>query len=469
MDMKSKSIVWAVIAVAAILVIVSVSTGTAPAQKGLPNSNLIFSLTDPPQVPSGTSSLVVSYSSVQAHVVSSGGSGAWINGTGSGALDLMALINSSRVIARASIPANASVNILRFYISSAHIVVNGTTYNVTVPSGEITATLTKNARINGSAVALMDLSPTVATIVTQNSTVFVLVPSVKAIIVPASPETNATSQVGSTSRLNQTRRTELEDSKPNLTITGLSLGTSNNVTTFSVTVKNNANTSVQIKHVMVFGNISVSVMPIVSANFSENSSEETHNSSGISRESNTSARSGANASIGNNGSDRRNNNSGRPMANVSANNNGADRSRVNVSGNGSSDNSNTSESANISAELESDRGIHVVLPVGASRTANASLNSDIHDLVDVGVSVESFRATTFIVASNGTLVLPESGQDFEGNGYALASGASRVFNFTGSILFGERHISEVLIRGGSYRVVVKGEEGASVSANATAT
>lgn len=465
MNMKSKSIVLAVIVVAVILAIVSVSPAAAPAQKGLPNSSLIFSLTDPPQVPSGTNSLIVSYSSVQAHVTSSGGYGAWINGAGGGTLDLMALVNSSQVIARASIPANASVNMLRFYISSAHIVVNGTTYNVTVPNGEITATLTQNAMINGSALALIDLSPTVATIVTQNSTIFVLVPSVKAIIVPASPETNATSQVGSTSGLNQTRRTELENSKPNLTMTGLSLGTSNNITTFSMTVKNNANTSVQIKHVMIFGNISVSVMPIVKSNFSENPSEGAqHNSSDMSNESNASASShlGVNESISNHSSNR-------PTSNVSASNNRPDRSGADISGNRGSDNSNASESANISAELGNDRGIHVVMSVGANRTANASINSDIHDLVDVGVSVESFRTTTFVVASNGTLVLPESEQDFEGNGYALAPGASHVFNFTGTILFGERHISEVLVHGGNYRVVVKGEEGASVSANATAT
>ena len=449
MDMKLKSIMLVAIIMVAVLIIVSVSVGIAPAQKGLQSPNLIFSLTDPPQVPSGTSSLVVSYSSVQAHVVSSSGSGAWINGTGSGALDLMTLINSSKVIAKASIPVNASVNMLRFYISSANIVINGTTYNVTVPNGGITATLTENARINGSVVALIDLSPTVATIVTQNSTIFVLVPSVKAIIVPASPEINATSQVGSTSKLNQTNRAELEDSKPNLTITKLSLSAHNNFTTFSVAVKNSANTSVQIRHVMIFGNISVSAMPIVRANLSENSSAETqHNGNDISTKSNASVSSGIN---------------------VSVSNQSLDKLRANISSNKSSDNSNVLESANISAELGSDHGIHVVLPVGANRTLNASLNSEIHDLVDVGVSIESFRTTTFIVTGNGALSLPESEQDFGGSGYALAPGASHVFNFTGSILFGEGHISEVLVPGDNYTVVVKGEEGASASANATAT
>ena len=158
-----------------------------------------------------------------------------------------------------------------------------------------------------------------------------------------------------------------------------------------------------------------------------------------------------------------------PFVNVSASDNSSDKSSVNISGNRSSDNSNASDSANISTEFGNDRGIHVVLPINANRTANASRNSDIHDLVDVGVSIESFRTTTFIVASNGTLALPESEQNFEGNGYVLAPGASHVFNFTGSILFGEGHISEVLVNGGNYRVVVKGEDGASVSANATAT
>ena len=57
------------------------------------NANLaVISLTDPPNVPNGTTSLMISYSAVQAHVVNASSSG-WVNIQGSGSVDLLSLVN----------------------------------------------------------------------------------------------------------------------------------------------------------------------------------------------------------------------------------------------------------------------------------------------------------------------------------------------------------------------------------------
>ena len=93
-----------IIVVAAVLILVSSSLKSGAASNT--PYNMVFSLTDPPQVPIGTTSLVISYSSVQAHVVGSAGSGAWVNGSGSGTLDLMGLLNSSQVIGNVGLSAN---------------------------------------------------------------------------------------------------------------------------------------------------------------------------------------------------------------------------------------------------------------------------------------------------------------------------------------------------------------------------
>lgn len=423
---------------------------------------LAFSLTDPPQVPPGTNALVISYSSVQAHEAGSGG-GAWINGTGNGTLNLMALVNSSQVIAGANVPANASINLVRFYISSAYITINGISYNVTVPSGEITASLTGSARINGSSSALIDLSPTVAAIYTQNSTVFVLVPSVKAVIVPGEGSGSA---IGSKAGLTSRDKAELEAASPNITVSASSLSASGNATSFSVTVKNNANSNVIIRHVTLLGNISVYVIPElgVNGNAGANASAASHGSAGAS---------GVDVAAGSDGHDNHTGIGG-TASGLGVNATAGVQSHGGSSGPGVEQ--NASANANGSAEnagngqarRETERGIGVVLPVSANLTANATLEADVHGLVDTGLNIESIRAITFAVSANGTLTVPSSEHDLEGGGYALGAGSSVTFSFSGSIGFGNGHIKANVVPGDAYAISVRGEEGAKASANVTA-
>jgi hypothetical protein len=366
----------------------------------------------------------------------------------------MSLVNSSQVIGSADLSGNASVNMLRFYINSADIIINGTTYNVTVPSGQITATLTGNARINSNSEAFIDLSPTVAAIYTQNSTVFVMVPSVKAIIVPGG-NSSVSLPLGSKQDLNSTDKAELRVSNPNITITSISLGALNNVTSFSVTVKNNANTSVEINHIILFGNISVSVNPnqvdnahgAVSTNDSAKASAKKtptdSQSGGITTVANLSISGHANTSYN--------------SSNTSGNSDGGISAHI-----------NGSVSSGFSSNGREDNGIHV-LPLNANLSSNASLSSDVNELVKTGIMVKTFKTTVFMVSSNGTLTLPASEHEFEGNGYTLSPLASATFTYDGNMTLAEGHITASVVLGRPYTIVVRGQDGIAASANVTAT
>ncbi|HUB92772.1 MAG TPA: DUF4382 domain-containing protein [Candidatus Saccharimonadales bacterium] len=211
---------------------------------------LNFQLTDPPQVPAGTQALVISYSSVRAHLSGPDNNTGWISGTGSGTVDLMGLVNSSTLIGSAIIPANASIDQVSFAVTSSYITINGTTYNVTVPGGQITAAVNAERISNGSI--LIDLSPTIVTLVTDNSTVFVMLPSVKAVF------------VGSRKLVNPARLRGFQEGE-NITVGSSGLSSFGNNMTFSVTVRNNGNRSMDIRDVFLYGNFSVLLLPAMDA------------------------------------------------------------------------------------------------------------------------------------------------------------------------------------------------------------
>ena len=232
--------------------------------------NVILSLTDPANVPSGTQNLSITYSAISVHTIGSNTSG-WTNLSASGGVDLLSLSNSSIVLASTSIPNGTKINMLAFNVSNAQITINNTVYKVILPSNRIIAHINSTQSINGTVKVLLDLSPTVVTIVTANSTVFIMVPSIRAVIIPNPSKIIRTP--GAKASLDLRDKAELEDITPNISISAVHLATANNITNLQVTVKDNSNTSVLIRHVQLFGNQSV-VLPkfnytIGDGNFSE--------------------------------------------------------------------------------------------------------------------------------------------------------------------------------------------------------
>ena len=248
------------IAVIVILAIIAAAivginrAAAAPAGKSL----VALQLTDPPQAPNGTSALVATYSSMQIHVVSKNGSSGWVYLNGSGSVNLMSLVNVSQVIGKAEVNSSSTIDMARFNMTSASITINGTTYPVSVPSPQITVKVVQNSSLNSTAGVLVDLTPTVVVIYTSNSTVFVMVPSVRAVVVPGIGASVASS-VGAKELVKAAEHASLDAQSPSISITNASLSVSGNVARLSVTVKDDSNSSVVIKHVMLFGNETFSV------------------------------------------------------------------------------------------------------------------------------------------------------------------------------------------------------------------
>ncbi len=514
------------IGVAVVVVIGLVALGLTYGHATQTKGNLVLSITDPPQVPAGTSALTIDYTSVQAHVVNSGSAGSnsvntssagWVNATGSGTLDLMQLVNVTQVIGSASVPNGTSVNMLRFYVSSASITLNGTTYNVTLPSSEVTAKVSSTA-INGTAQAIIDLTPTVIAIYGQNTTTFVMVPSVRAVVIPSKQHIKVS--VGAQASLNQSTRTELEHVQPQLSIASTSLAVASNSTSFSVTLHNAANVPVTVDHVMLYGNMSVTVSPIApfhggeDANGSANASAHVNNqvptaALGLLETSRGSVdvvlngKSDGNVSLGGSlngsvslGSNTPNNG----VVSVDTNSNGGDYGNVSPvystngiasiggnTGSQSGDNSGPEFNAEDAFKLGVNNHIGIDLNgtglpnsgalLNASLNAstrsrfNSTFNSTLSDIVDVGVFARAGHVLNFEVAQNGSLVLPFNTKMFEGNGigYTIAPNATVTLSFNGPVVLANGHLKIAPIAGDTYKVYAQGEEGARASANVTAS
>lgn len=223
-------------------------------------------MTDPPHLPAGTQAMVMAYSSVMVHSSGTAGSG-WVNATGHGSVNLLAVVNSSQVIGFANVTANSTINLARFTVTSATITINGTTYNVSLPTNNVTVAVTGGTKINQSTGVLIDFAPTVTAVYNQNTTGFVMAPAARATVV-ANASASVNANIGVTVGLSARSRTELEASAPNITISSASVSVSGNVTTVSLTVVDNSNSSVVLNSVLVNGQETVVAAPSVGLNVS---------------------------------------------------------------------------------------------------------------------------------------------------------------------------------------------------------
>ncbi len=472
-----------------VYVIVSAGSGTAstktqattltPSTAG--QSYVPVQMTDPPQVPAGTSSLVISYSSLALHTEGGAGSG-WISANASGSIDLMALLNVSKTMGAVAVPNGTKINMVRFNISSAEITINGTTYNVTVPSSHVQVNLEQTAKANGTSSVLLSLSPAVVSILTSNATVFVMVPSVKAVVVPNGANQSSI-KVGFQAGLNESVKAMIDESGANITVTNATLSSSGNRTSLSVTIKNNGNQSVTIRHIMLKGNLTVSVSSNAIAAKVDNLSGEIEGEvkSGSVCANVTAV--GGSASPNAVGSENESPNGSANAievghSNVTVGSNGAyNVSRGSHSGYGAAESypgaSETEfrgfggESAKIVAEFNLRANASVCTSNGLV-TLLGSLKTGVENVsAHVGMSQTEFRVMNFLAAANGTLMLPFTSEDVNGTGYNISAGASHTFTFNGVVSTGDGVITIVSIIGKQYKVTAGGDDGAYSSVNAT--
>jgi DNA-binding transcriptional ArsR family regulator len=433
---------------------------------GAKGNQLAVMLMDPPQVPAGTNALTIFYSSMQVHESGVSGSG-WIAANGSGELNLMTLLNVSQIIAKANVSNNATVNMVRFNITNASISINGTGYPVVVPSGDITAHIIGAERVNGTSSLLVDFAPTIATIYTANSTIFVMVPSVKAVVV-GNGRASANSVIGSREQLREGEMAKLNGSA-NISLSNGTIKQLNSSTSISVVVRNNGNQTVRLSHLMLAGPITSQVT--INANESERieSHGSVHGGVNITIDEigpngatvpdvysfdGIAAGAGMDGSVGEGHS---------IVANLTAKGNGTigigTALALNETENaqrhiGSALNASIGEGAEAQAHggaNESGGAGGGEVGIAARMNATGRYNTTARSLEDVGIDMVRYEELNFIVGQNGTLVLPAAEHDFvAGGGYELKPGASVTLVFNGSMSFGDSRITAHLVPGDTY-------------------
>lgn len=252
--------------------------------------NVYIRLIDPPSVPSGTQSLNISYSSVTVTYLSPGSSSVFnsVSSSAKGTINLLSAINVSVVLAGVSVPAGAKITSVSFNVTSSSIDVNGVTYPIRLAESEITVNTAQNSlNVNGTTSVLISFSPRVISTPTANSTSYFLVPSLKAIVTPGLSGDHG-ANAGERINLTQRERSDL-NSVPsvNISVISASISTANNETSVLVTVKDNSNQSIDLKHVLIFGNMSLlNIAPTTGVNASHDGVNTSHEgeAAGLERE-----------------------------------------------------------------------------------------------------------------------------------------------------------------------------------------
>jgi hypothetical protein len=272
MSLKSSTLRSAVVAVVVSVAIIAASfayigipaplTGTtnssAASQSGQ-YAPLSIRLTDPPQVPSLTTSLNLTYSSIELLVGEpTGTAGQFETQTvtvtpsgGSATLDLLKLENVSQTIAVASLPNGSVLYSVTFNVTGIKIDVNGTVSDVALSTGSTTFEVTiAHPTVFGSGdFALLQLNP----VVVNTPSGYELIPSSVGVM----GHGEGSDQVGDRHQLTISDNSSLGSARGNVSSSITALSVSGNITTFSVLVNNSANLPVDLVGVGLHGNFTV--------------------------------------------------------------------------------------------------------------------------------------------------------------------------------------------------------------------
>lgn len=241
------------------------STGIAGSANG--TQYVPISITDPPQVPNGTQALYINYSSLSVGVISEG-SFEWIPVNSNGRLDLMSLINESQVIGELGLNPNYTVEKVRFNVSETSITIKNITYPVYMQNSQVVADVTGNGMLNSTSGIFLDFSPVVSEAYANNSTIYVMLPSISAVIAPYS-NLHPKQQYGWSGHTPPGGQVSPPGSQPrppfhspeNISVTGAVISKSWNATSLNVTVSNNGNSSVVVLGMVISTNAPQVMIP----------------------------------------------------------------------------------------------------------------------------------------------------------------------------------------------------------------
>ena len=269
MSVKKKSIVYgaagaalAILAIAAMTYFAGLPTVNQPGLAEGKTSTLVIQLTDPPQVPSGTTSLNLTYSSLGLLVGEPTGSGTQVQTVtvtptgGSATLDLLKLENISQTIGVADLPDGSVVYSVTLTVTSISIDVAGTVSPVTLATGNtFTVTLANNPVLHGTNLALLRLNP----VVVDTSTGYNLIPSSVGVLQQS--EGQGEGQWGFQHHLTSGDYFNLNHATGSTSANLLSLSVSGNKTTIEVQVTNTGSSNVTLFAIGFGGNFTMADSP----------------------------------------------------------------------------------------------------------------------------------------------------------------------------------------------------------------
>jgi hypothetical protein len=221
-------------------------------------SLLVIQLTDPPQVPHGTSSLNLTFTSLgllvgeptgSDHLVSTGTVNVAPSG-GSATLDLLKLQNVSQTIGSASIPAGSEIYSVTFTVSGIKIDVNGTVSAVSLATGgsTFTVTLADHPELHGTNLALLQLDPAVV----NTASGYKLIPSSVGVL--RQSDGQGEDQFGYQHQLNSQDETDLEAAQGSVSASLLAFSVSGDMTMATFQVDNTGGVQVTLNAIGLHGN-----------------------------------------------------------------------------------------------------------------------------------------------------------------------------------------------------------------------
>lgn len=233
----------------------STSTIQSQSNTSSPTPKHLILMTDPAQVPTGTSAMVIEYTSMKVYETNSTGT-SWIDVPASSFVNLLSIQSTSQVMGSFNATPNSTIHAISFDVISASATVNGTTYMMAVPNSTVSVNITGNAALSANSSILLDFFPTVATAPGANSTLtYVIGPSATAILVANSTSTASSSQsIGATVPLTPNVKAQLHLAAPSITISSANITQTGNITSISVVVRDNSNRSVEINGIAIYGN-----------------------------------------------------------------------------------------------------------------------------------------------------------------------------------------------------------------------
>jgi hypothetical protein len=249
----------AIVAASFLYIGVPISTSTSNGSQGGQLAPLAIRLTDPPQVPSLTTSLNLTYTSLVLLVGEPTTTQGELSTTtvtvtptgGSATIDLLKLQNVSQTIAMANVPNGTVLYSVTFNVKNITIDVNNTVSVVSLAAAgtSFEVTIAHPSAFSSGDFALLQLNP----VVVNTPSGYQLIPSSVGVMAHG----NGPDQVGEDHQLTNDEDNQLGSARGNVSSRIVALSVSGNVTTFTVLVNNSASIPVSLAGIGLHGNFTV--------------------------------------------------------------------------------------------------------------------------------------------------------------------------------------------------------------------